>query len=112
MIANDDTMAIGAIQALQSYGYNKGDKTKTIPVVGIDAVPEVRELISKGIILGSQFQDPKDIAQALYTVGMNLVYNRNPVDSTQYKLDETGVAIRLPYQEYVSKSINNHLNMY
>ena len=40
IISNNDAMAIGAIEALQAYGYNKGDKTKTIPVVGIDAIPE------------------------------------------------------------------------
>ena len=42
IIANDDSMAIGAVQALQAYGYNKGDKTKTIPVVGVDAVPKAQ----------------------------------------------------------------------
>ena len=43
------------------------------------------------------------MAKALYTVGMNLVYNRNPLEGTDYKFDETGVAIRIPYKEYISK---------
>ena len=42
IISNDDSMAIGAIQALQTYGYNKGDKTKTIPVVGVDEVLKLK----------------------------------------------------------------------
>ncbi len=103
IISNDDTMAIGAIQALQTYGYNKGDKTKTIPVVGVDGVPEAIELISKGVMLGTAVQDPNDMAEALYTVGINLVYNKNPLDGTQYKFDGTGVAIRLPYEKYMGK---------
>ena len=52
IIANNDSMAIGAIQALQEYGYNKGDKTKIIPVVGVDAIPEAQDLIKKGIMTG------------------------------------------------------------
>ena len=103
IIANDDTMAIGAIQALQTYGYNKGDKTKTIQVVGVDGVPEAIELISKGMMLGTAVQDPNDMAETLYTVGINLVYNKNPLEGTEYKFDETGVAIRIPYREYISK---------
>ena len=101
IIANNDSMAIGAIKALQEYGYNKGDKTKTIPVVGVDAIPEAQELIKKGIMTGSVLQDSSAMAKALYTVGMNLVYNKNPLEGTEYKFDDTGVAIRLPYKEYI-----------
>jgi len=103
IIANDDSMAIGAVQALQAYGYNKGDKTKTIPVVGVDAVPKAKELISNGFMLGSPFQDPKDMAEALYTVGMNLVEHKSASEGTKYKFDDTGVAIRLPYEKYMGK---------
>ena len=103
IISNNDAMAIGAIEALQEQGYNNGDKTKTIPVVGVDAIPEAQDLIKKGFMTGSVLQDPSAMAKALYTVGMNLVYNKNPLDGTEYKFDKTGVAIRLPYQEYASK---------
>ena len=51
----------------------------------------------------SVLQDPSAMAKALYTVGMNLVYSRNPLDGTQYKFDNTGVSIRIPYKEYISK---------
>ena len=103
IIANNDAMAIGAIQTLQKYGYNKGDKTKTIAVVGVDAIPEARDLIRKGFMVGTVIQDAPAMAKAFYTVGMNLVYNKNPLDGTEYKFDETGVAIRIPYQQYINK---------
>ena len=103
IIANNDSMAIGAIQALQKYGYNNGDKTKTIAVVGVDAIPEAQDLIKKGFMAGTVVQDPPAMAKAIYTVGMNLVYNKDPLDGTEYKFDETGVAIRIPYKEYISK---------
>jgi len=101
IIANNDSMAIGAIKALQEYGYNKGGDTRTITVVGVDAIPEARELIKEGIMAGSVLQDSSAMAKALYTVGVNLVYNRNPLYDTEYKFDNTGVSIRLHYQQYI-----------
>lgn len=101
IISNNDSMAIGAIEALQEYGYNNGNKTKTIPVVGVDALPKAQDLIKKGFMTGSVLQDPYRMAEALYSIGMNLVDGKNPLDGTQYKADDTGVAIRIPYQEYI-----------
>lgn len=105
IISNDDTMAIGAIKALQEYGYNKGDKSKTIPVVGVDVTPVAKDFIEKGYMLGSVYQYPKDYADALYACGMNLVANKNPVEGTKYKLDDTRVAIRLPQTDYLYKNM-------
>jgi methyl-galactoside transport system substrate-binding protein len=104
IISNNDAMAIGAVKALQEQGYNNGDITKTIPIVGVDAIPEAQELIKKGYMTGSVIQDPSAMAKALYEVGTNLVYNRNPLDGTNYKFDDSGIAIRLPYKEYISNS--------
>lgn len=100
IIANNDSMAIGAIEALQEYGYNKGNKNQTITVVGVDAIPEAQKLIKEGIMAGSVLQDSYALATALYKVGANLVYNRNPLYDTLYKFDDTGVSIRLAYEEY------------
>lgn len=104
IISNNDSMAIGAIKTLQEFGYNNGDKTRTIPVVGVDAIPEAQELIKKGFMAGSVLQNASAMADAIYSVGMNLVYNRNPLEGTKYKFDETGIAIRIPYEEYVAPS--------
>ena len=100
IIANNDEMAIGAIEALQKYGYNLGDKKKTIIVVGIDATLDAQELIKKGFMEGSVVQDPSEMANAIYKIGMNVFEGNAPLESTQYKFDETGIAVRLPYKEY------------
>lgn len=42
IIANDDTIAIGAVKALQEHGYNNGDISKTIPIVGVYVIPIVK----------------------------------------------------------------------
>lgn len=101
IISNNDAMAIGAINALQSYGYNKGDNSTYIPVFGIDGIPEAINLIDRGIMSGTVSQDPNQTAEALYVVGMNLANNLNPLQGTNYKFDETGVTINMPYHEYV-----------
>lgn len=98
IISNNDEMAIGAIEALQEYGYNKGDIAKTIPVVGVDAIPAARELINKGEMTGTVVQDAAAMAEACYAIGMNLVYGNKPLTGTPYKFDETGVAVRIPYK--------------
>ena len=103
ILANNDEMAIGAVEALQKYGYNLGDKKKTIIVVGIDATPEAQELIKKGFMAGSVYQDPSELAKAIYTIGMNVFEGKEPLSGTPYKFDDTKIAVRLPYGEYISK---------
>ncbi|MDS0525709.1 galactose ABC transporter substrate-binding protein [Clostridium sp. SHJSY1] len=105
IIANDDTMAIGAVKALQESGYNKGDKLKTIPIVGVDLTLEAKEYIEKGYMLGSVIKSPRDQAEALYVIGMNLLENKNSVEGTKYKLDESGVAVRIPETEIYYNNI-------
>lgn len=101
IISNNDAMAIGAIKALQKYGYNKGDNSKYIPVVGIDALPEAQELIKQGLMTGTVIQDPHEHANAIYTIGMNLATGNTPLSDTNYKFDETGITVKLPYYEYI-----------
>lgn len=102
IISNNDEMAIGAIEALQKYGYNLGDPNKTIAVVGIDATPEAQELIKKGFMAGSVLQDPFEMAKAIYIIGINVFEGKEPLSDTPYKFDETKIAVRLPYRKYVS----------
>lgn len=103
VIANNDGMAQGAIAALQAQGYNNGDPAKTIPVVGVDATAAAQDLIAKGQMTGSVLQDAPAMAKALYESGMNLVGGKKANEETEYKFDDTGVSIRIPYQEYIKK---------
>lgn len=101
IIANNDAMAIGAIKSLQKYGFNKGDSSKYIPVVGVDALPEAQELIKQGVMTGTVVQDPRALADAIYATGMNMVSGAYPLSGTNYKFDGTGITIKLPYYEYI-----------
>ena len=104
IISNNDAMAIGAIEALQNYGYNNGDSTKTIPIFGIDGILAAQELIKKGFMTGTVFEDPNDAVEALYKVGLNLVYNIPPLEDTPYKFAEAETVIRIPYSGVITQS--------
>lgn len=104
IIANNDAMAIGAIEALQKYGYNNGDKTKNIAVVGIDGLPEAKDLVDKGLMTGTVIQDPRAYAEGLYIIGMNLINNINPIENTNYKFSNGEIIIEAPLLEYTKKT--------
>jgi methyl-galactoside transport system substrate-binding protein len=101
IISNNDDMAIGAIEALQKYGFNKSGNSKYIPVVGVGGSPEAKELINQGIMTGTVVEDLRTEANAIYAVGMNLVFGNDPLYGTNFKFDETGITIKVPYYENV-----------
>ncbi|HBU11220.1 MAG TPA: methyl-galactoside ABC transporter substrate-binding protein, partial [Clostridiales bacterium] len=57
VLANNDDMALGAIEALKAEGYNTGDAAKYIPVVGVDATAPALEAMSEGTLLGTVLND-------------------------------------------------------
>lgn len=66
VIANSDSMAEGAIDALQTFGYNLGTPgSTTIPVFGVDATAAGRELIAQGIMTGTIAQDAQAMADCI-----------------------------------------------
>lgn len=104
IIANNDAMAIGAIEALQKYGYNTGDKNKNIVVVGIDGMEEAKNLIDKGFMTGTVIQDPKVFAEGLYTIGVNLINKVNALENTNFKVLNDTIIIPMNYQPYTGKA--------
>ncbi len=102
VIANNDSMALGAIAALNEYGYNKegGDKSKFIPVVGVDATDQAVAAIQKGIMSATVKQDGKAMGAAIATLLLNAVNGQDFLQGTKYVWDASGVAIRIPYSPY------------
>lgn len=100
VIANNDGMASGAISALQNAGYNKGEADKFIPVFGVDATDEAKDLIDKEFMSATVKQDGEAMAKAVLAMAMNAGQDKDFVDGTDYKYDETEVSVRIPYQAY------------
>jgi methyl-galactoside transport system substrate-binding protein len=103
IISNNDAMAIGAIASLQKYGYNKGDTSKYIPVVGIDGLKEAKDLIDKGMMTGTISQDLDILAESLYNVGINIIYDEDSLKNVPYKLVNGKIVVTLPYSIYTKQ---------
>lgn len=55
VLANNDDMALGAIDALKAAGYFSG--TRFMPVVGVDATAPAREALKQGTLVGTVLND-------------------------------------------------------
>ena len=104
IIANNDSMALGAIEALMESGYNRegGDPSKFIPVVGVDAIPQAIEAIQKGVMSATVLQDSGAMGNAVAALVMNAINGKNFLEGTSHAWDDSGVAIRIPYSRYSS----------
>ena len=102
IIANNDSMALGAIRALNESGYNLegGDRARFIPVVGVDAVPAAVEAIQKGMMSGTVIQDGGAMGRTVAGMLMNAVEGRDFLDGIPYNWDASGIAVRIPYARY------------
>ncbi len=64
VICNNDSMAEGAVAALQTAGYNT-DGATVIPVFGVDATENAKSLIAEGAMTGTVKQDAEGMAEAI-----------------------------------------------
>ncbi len=88
VISNNDAMAMGAIEALKSQG-------KSLPVFGVDALPEALVLIEKGVLAGTVLNDAVNQSKATFELVKNLANGKPATEGTEWKLD--GKVVRVPY---------------
>lgn len=102
VIANNDEMAMGALSALQSAGYNnKG--TKTIPVFGVDATPAAQTAIANGSMTGTIKQDAEGMAKVIASIVDNFRNDRKPLDGIDEKTTVGGWRVNIPYSAYTKE---------
>ncbi len=100
VIANNDEMALGAIEALQKAGYNNAGG-KVIPVFGVDATAEAQAAISAGSMAGTVKQDAEAMAKAVVNIAFNFKNGANTFAS----VDQIGTVVgswrlNIPYSRY------------
>lgn len=99
-IANNDSMALGIIAALNAVGYNTEGGDKYIPVLGVDATDAAIDAIAKGTMTGTVLQDGEAMGNAVAAVALNAAAGADFdgfLEGTDLALDDTGVAVRIPY---------------
>jgi methyl-galactoside transport system substrate-binding protein len=86
VIANNDDMALGAIEALKAAGYFKDGRF--VPVVGVDATAPALKALEDGTLLGTVLNDAKTQGEATFTLAYTLAQGKMP-DKTTTGLDVT-----------------------
>lgn len=99
IICANDAMALGALQSIEAAGFNnEGTKSaKYIPVIGIDALPEMLDKIESGEVMGSVLQDAKTQGQVIVQMANNLVNSKDALDGMSFELEAGAKAVRVPY---------------
>ncbi|WP_373818898.1 galactose/glucose ABC transporter substrate-binding protein MglB [Glaesserella sp.] len=88
IIANNDGMAMGALEAAKAHG-------KKLPIFGVDALPEVLQLIQKGEIAGTVLNDGVNQGKAVVQLSKNLAAGKPAAEGTNWKLENR--VVRVPY---------------
>ena len=82
VIANNDDMSLGAIEALGSAGYNLGDGNSTkIPVFGVDATQNAQDAIAADKMTGTVLQSNTGYATAIRGAVEAVIAGSNPADA-------------------------------
>ncbi len=106
VIANNDGMAEGVINALVADGKNTGEEdAQVIPVVGVDATDAAIELITKGKMAATVKQDGDAMGKAIVDIVLNVATEKAPLEGTEYEFDDSGVAVRIPYAPFDIESV-------
>lgn len=97
VLANNDDMALGAIEALKAQGYNTGDKSKYIPVVGVDATAPALAAMANGSLLGTVLNDAENQGKATVNIAVAAAQNKE-INKANAGYDITdGKYVWIPY---------------
>lgn len=89
IFANNDMMALGAVAAINGYGYNTGNEgDPSVVVIGVDAIDAALVSIQDGGMTATVKQDGDAMGQANILCAINGALGRDWLDGTDYTYDE------------------------
>lgn len=101
VFANNDDMALGAVDALEEAGCYENGAQDVPLVLGIDGTTLGREATETGRLLGTVLNDSSGQAKGMLELAYSVVFEKEL--SSEYTLLD-GKYIRLPYQKMSGKS--------
>lgn len=107
VLANNDDMALGAIEALKAQGYNKGDKSKYIPVVGVDATAPALAAMADGSLLGTVLNDAENQGKATVNIAAAAAQGKTIDKSTAGYEVTDGKYVWIPYVKVTAENYKN-----
>ena len=96
VFANNDDMALGAIEALKAAGYFKDGKF--MPVVGVDATAPALQAREEGTLRGTVLNDAVNQGRATFALSYELAKGNTPTDATIGYTITDGKYVWVPYQ--------------
>jgi methyl-galactoside transport system substrate-binding protein len=100
IFANNDMMALGAVAALNGYGYNTGNEgDPSVVVIGVDAIDSAMVSIEEGGMTATVQQDGDAMASANIRIAFNGATGKEWLDGTDYEYttEDAFKCIRIPY---------------
>ena len=104
VIANNDEMALGAVSALQSAGYNLNNDGITIPVFGVDATDAAKSAIVNNFMTGTVKQDAQGMAETIVRVLDNFVKGNEKTSGIDKENLSGNWKINIPYSQYLGEN--------
>ncbi|MEV5029279.1 galactose ABC transporter substrate-binding protein [Paenibacillus sp. LPE1-1-1.1] len=102
VLANNDDMALGAIEALKAAGYFKDNKF--MPVVGVDATDPAQQALKEGTLLGTVLNDAANQGKATVELMNVLASGETPTkENTGFEITD-GKYVWIPYQKVTQES--------
>jgi len=98
VIANNDGMAMGAVESLKAAG-----KTD-LPVFGVDALSEALAMVRSGQMAGTVLNDASNQAKATFELTRNLANGLPAGDGTNWKIENK--VVRVPYVGVDKSNLN------
>ncbi len=107
VLANNDDMALGAIDAYEASGIAR---EKWPVIFGIDGTDVGLEAVKEEKLLGTVYNDKEGQAKAMYDLALILARGGSIEDiSREYDITD-GKYIRLPYAKVTRANVDNFLN--
>ena len=104
VISNNDTMAVGALAALNAFGVNLVGGKDYIPVVGVDATDEAVDRIESGMMTATVRQDAEGMAKAIAEIALLMqdegLTALEAIARAGYEADGDMPVVRFDYQLY------------
>ena len=104
VLCNNDDMALGVIESLKANGYNTGDASKFVPVVGVDATAPALEAMSTGSLLGTVLNDAENQGIATTNIAaMAAAGQEITQDTVGYEITD-GKYVWVPYVKVTAEN--------
>lgn len=105
VFANNDDMALGAIEALKAKGYFKDGKY--IPVVGVDATAPALKALEDGTLLGTVLNDANNQGKATLNIANALAQGLTPnKENTGFDIVD-GKYVWIAYKKITKQNMND-----